>query len=284
MVKGLADKIFDTVVFILLGLIGVGALFPLLYVLSVSMTPISEVLKGGFLIIPKKITWAAYKEILNTPLIPRSMYVTAFITVVGTLISLFLTVLMAYPLSRHELPGRSIVVFLVVFTMLFSGGVIPTYILVRNLGLINSIWAMILPGAMWTFNVVLAKSFLENLPNELIEASRIDGAGESIILIRIVLPLSLPMIMTIGLYFAVGQWNLFFAGIMYITKPNLYPLQVIIRQILMQSQNLANNPDVIIPTRTMQMAAIIVASVPMLLVYPFIQKYFTKGIFLGAIK
>ena len=284
MVKGLSDRVFDGVVYFMLALVGLSALFPLLYVLSVSMTPISEVLKGNFLIIPKKITFAAYKEILGKPLLPQSMYVTTYITVVGTVISLFLTVLMAYPLSRHELPGRSIVVFLVVFTMLFSGGVIPTYILVRNLGLINTIWAMILPSAMWTFNVVLAKSFMENLPGELIEAARIDGAGEFMILVRLILPLSLPMIMTIGLYFAVGQWNSFFSGIMYITRPNLYPLQVVIRQILMQSQNLANNPDVIIPTRTMQMAAIIVASVPILMVYPFIQKYFTKGIFLGAIK
>ena len=284
MVKGLGDRIFDTIVYILLGIIGLGALFPLLYVLSVSLTPMSEVLKGGFLIIPRKITLVAYEEIISKPLLPRSMYVTVYITVVGTVISLFLTVLMAYPLSRRDLPGHSILVFAVVFTMLFSGGTIPTYILVRNLGLINTIWAMILPGVMGSFYLVLAKSFMENLPNELIDAARIDSAGEFLILVRIVLPLSLPMIMTIGLYFAVGQWNLFFAGIMYITRPQLYPLQVVIRQILMQAQNMYENPDVVIPTRTMQMAAILVASVPILMVYPFIQKYFTKGIFLGAIK
>jgi putative aldouronate transport system permease protein len=284
MVKGASDRIFDAVVYLMLAIVGSFALFPLLYVIAVSVTPLSEVLKGGFLLIPKRITFAAYREIWSKNLIPRSMYVTTHITVVGTLISLFLPLLMSYPLSRKELPGRSFLIFSVIFTMLFSGGIVPTYILVRNLGLINTLWAMILPGAMWTFNVILAKSFLENLPNELIEAARIDGAGESLILVRLVLPLSLPMLMTIGLYFAVGQWNQFFAGIMYITNPNLYPLQVIIRQILMQSQNFANNPDVVIPTRTMQMAAIIVASAPILAIYPFIQKYFTKGTMLGAIK
>ena len=284
MVKGLHDRIFDAVVYIVLALVGLGALFPILYVLSVSLTPLSEVLSGGFIIIPRRVTLAAYEEILSRPLIPRALYVTTLITVIGTAMHLILTLLMAYPLSRHELPGRKIIVFAVVFTMLFSGGMIPTFILVRSLGLLNTIWAMILPGAMWTFNLILAKSFMENLPAELIEAARIDGAGESTILFRIVLPLSLPMIMTIGLFFAVGQWNVFIAGIMYITRPHLFPLQVVLRQILMQAQSLIENPDVIIPTRTMQMAVIIVASVPILMVYPFIQKYFTRGIFLGAIK
>lgn len=285
MVKGWKDRIFDAIVYAILGLSGILILFPMLYVVSVSLSPLSEVLKGGFLIIPKRISFAAYEMILSEHTLPRSLYVTAVVTALGTVISLALTVLMAYPLSRRELPGRKFVLFvIVVFTMLFSGGIIPTYILVRSLGLFDSIWALILPGAIWSFCVIIAKSFLETLPNELIEAARIDGMKEFPIVVRIVLPLTLPMLMTVGLYYAVGQWNQFFAGIMYITKPELYPLQVVIRQILQKSQDLLSSPDVVVPTQTMQMATIVVGSVPILIVYPFIQKYFTKGMLLGAIK
>jgi len=284
MVKSSLDNLFDIIVYVILAVIGICVLFPLLYVLSVSISPLSEVLKKGFVIIPREITFEAYERIFSESLLPSAFRVTIFVTCVGTIISITLTTLLAYPLSRKELPGRSFFLFYVLFTMLFSGGIVPTYIVVRSLGLINTVWAMIWPGAVWTFCIIITKSFLEKLPQELFESARIDGVGEFIILLKIVIPLSKPVIATVSLFYAVGYWNQFFPGIMYITRSNLYPLQVVIRQILLQTQDMYNNPDINIPTRTMQMAAVIVASVPIIAVYPFVQKHFVKGMLLGSIK
>ncbi|NGP44600.1 carbohydrate ABC transporter permease [Bacillaceae bacterium SIJ1] len=286
MVKGKGDKLFDYAVFIILGLVGASAVLPLLFVLSVSVTPFGEVLKnGGYILFPKSITFDAYEQLLSQAKIPNAFKVTVFITVVGTLINLILTTLMAYPLSRKNLPGRGFFLFIVVFTLLFNGGLVPTYLIVKETGLINSVWAMIIPNAIWSFNILIMKSFFENLPNELFESARIDGAMELRILWQIVLPLSLPVMMTIGLFYMVGHWNEFFQAIMYVTDQSLYPLQVVVRDILMQNQDQLNaNVDNMVPTSTMQMAAVIIASVPIILVYPFIQKHFTKGMLLGSIK
>jgi putative aldouronate transport system permease protein len=206
------------------------------------------------------------------------------ITLVGTAVNLILTTLMAYPLSRKSLPGRSFFLLLIVFTMLFSGGIIPTYLIVKATGLLNSIWAMIIPSAIWSFNVLIMKSFFENLPDELFESARMDGAKEFRILWQIVLPLSLPAMLTVGLFYMVGHWNEFFQAIMYVSDQKLHPIQVLVRRILMQSQNPVSNPDVAMPTETMQMAAVILASAPIIMVYPFIQKYFTQGMLIGSIK
>lgn len=283
--KSTDDKIFDTVTFIILTSVAIICFFPLMFVLAVSLTPYSEVLKnGGFVLFPKIITLEAYKHLLFHSNIIHAFGVTIFITVVGTIVNLILTVLMAYPLSRKKLPGRSFFLLLVVFTMLFSGGIVPTYLIVKATGLINSVWAMIIPNAIWTFNILIMKSFYENLPEDLFESARIDGAGELRILFKIVLPLSVPVMMTIGLFYAVGHWNEFFQAIMYITDTSLFPLQVVVRDILLQTQNTLDNPDVTLPTVTMQMAAVILASIPIIVVYPFIQKHFTKGMLLGSVK
>lgn len=286
MVNNLEEKIFNVVVYTLLALVAVSAVFPLLFVLSASLTPYGEVLKnGGYILIPKSITFEAYSQLLGRSAIIDAFGVTVFITVVGTAINLFLTTLMAYPLSRKNLPGRSFFLFLVVFTLLFSGGIIPTYLIVKATGLLDSIWAMIIPNAIASFNVLIMKSFFENLPEEVFESARIDGASEYRILFRIVLPISLPVMMTIGLFYTVGHWNEFFQGIMYITDRSLFPLQVVVRDILMQSQDLDNlNVEEVLPTVTLQMAAVIVASLPVILVYPFVQKHFTKGMLIGSIK
>lgn len=211
MVKHWNEKLFDGAVLLILGLAGLAAVIPVMYVVSVSITPISEVLKnGGFVLIPAKIDLTAYKELFMTTGIPRSMWVTALLTVIGTAVNLVLTLLMAYPLSRKKMPGRSFFLFMVVFTMLFNGGLIPTYIVVKNIGLLNSMWSMILPNAIWTFNILIMKSFFENLPEELFESARMDGAKEMRILMQIVVPLSVPSLMTIGLFYTVGHWNEFF--------------------------------------------------------------------------
>ncbi|MBZ9535814.1 carbohydrate ABC transporter permease [Cytobacillus oceanisediminis] len=286
MVRGKKDKLFDYLIYIILALVGLVALLPLLFVLGVSLTPFGEVLKnGGYILIPESITFDAYKQLFSQEKIINSFGITIFITVIGTIINLILTTLMAYPLSRKNLPGRGILLFIVVFTMLFNGGIIPTYLIVKETGLINSVWSMIIPNAIWSFNVLIMKSFFETLPEELFESARLDGAKEFRILSQIVVPLSLPVMMTVGLFYMVGHWNEFFQAIMYVTDPNLHPLQVVVRDILMQSQDqLQENVDNMVPTATMQMAAVIIASIPIILVYPFIQKHFTKGMLLGSVK
>lgn len=285
MVRGVEDRVIDTVVIIILGIIGLLILVPLMSVVSISLTPLHEVLKnGGFIIIPKSITLDAYKTLLSEDLMPRAFGVTLFITVVGTLINMILSVLMAYPLSRKQLPGRKFFTLYIVFTMLFSGGLIPTYVVVKSLGLIDSVWAMIIPSAIWTFNVLVIKSFFENLPEELFESARIDGANEFSVLFIIVIPLSIPVMMTIGLFYMVGHWNEFWAAVLYIGDRKLHPLQVVVRAMLLQSQNALENVEVTLPSETLKMAAVIFASAPIIIVYPFIQKYFVKGLMLGAIK
>lgn len=285
MVRGRSDRIFDVLVYAVLLAVALTAVLPLLYVLSISLTPYTEVLKnGGFILFPKSITFEAYKELFADAAIPKAFGVTIFVTVVGSIINLALTLLMAYPLSRKKLRGRTFFLMAVVFTMLFNGGLIPTYLIVRETGLTNTLWSMIIPGAIWTFNLLIMKSFFENLPEELHDSARIDGAGETRVLASIVLPLSIPSIMTVGLFYVVGHWNDFFSAVLYITNRDLYPLQVIVRNILLESANLQQNTDVVLPTVTMQMAAVIFASLPIILVYPFVQKHFTKGMLIGAIK
>jgi putative aldouronate transport system permease protein len=285
MVKGLEDRIVNSIVFVILALAAVSAIFPLLYVVSVSITPFAEVLKnGGFILIPKKITFDAYHKLLTESNLPRAFWVTIFITVVGTAANLIITTLMAYPLSRKKLPGRSFFLLMVVFTMLFSGGIIPTYLVVKAVGLLDSVWAMILPNVVWSFNILIMKSFFENLPEELFESARMDGAGEFRILWQIVAPLSVPVMLTVGLFYMVGHWNEFFQAIMYVTDRTLFPLQVVVREILMLTQQPLESVDNMTPTETMQMASVILASLPIIVVYPFIQKHFTKGMLLGSIK
>ncbi|SFB58124.1 carbohydrate ABC transporter membrane protein 2, CUT1 family (TC 3.A.1.1.-) [Cohnella sp. OV330] len=285
MVKGLEDRLFNVLVYAVLVFCALLAIFPILYVISVSITPFGEVLRnGGFILIPRDVTFSAYKTLLTQSNLPQAFKVTVLITVVGTAVNLILTGLMAYPLSRKNLPGRRIFLLMIVFTLIFSGGLIPTYLIVKSVGLIDSIWAMILPNAIWSFNVLIMKSFFEGLPEELFESARIDGAKEFRILFQIVTPLSVPVIMTIGLFYLVGHWNEFFQAIFYVTDRTLFPLQVIVREILMQSQQTLENADNITPTQTLQMASVMIASLPVLVVYPFIQKYFTKGMLLGSIK
>lgn len=285
MVKTYNDRIFNMVVYILLGIAALIAIVPLLFVVSASITPMAEVFKnGGFILFPKSVTLKAYEQLLDHRLIPSGFKVSIFLATVGTAINMVLTTLMAYPLSRKGLPGRSFFLLFVLFTMIFRGGLIPTYLVVKNLGLLDTVWAMIMPNAIWAFNTLIMKSFFENLPNEMFESARIDGAGETRILLQIILPLSKPVMMTIGLFYMVGHWNQFFQGVLYISSSELKPLQLIVREILLRSRQVMENVDATLPTKTLQMASVVFASVPIICVYPFIQKHFTKGIMLGAVK
>ncbi|KWX72812.1 carbohydrate ABC transporter permease [Paenibacillus jilunlii] len=285
MVNAKSDKLFNSVVYLLLAAVAVAAVFPLLYVISMSLTPYSEVIKnGGFVVIPRSISFEAYERILADPALGRSMLVTVFVTVTGTAINMILTTMAAYPLSRRNLRGRTFFLLFIVITMLFNGGLIPTYLVVRSLGMLDTLWSLIIPGAIATFNVLIMKSFFENLPEELFESAKMDGAREFRILWQIVIPLSVPSIMTVGLFYMVGHWNSFFSAILYITDVKLHPLQVVIRNMLLLTQSNELQAEVTVPTAAMQMAAVIAGSLPIIVVYPFIQKHFTKGMLLGAIK
>lgn len=283
--RGWKDRTYMAIVCAILIVAAASVVFPLLYVLAVSLTPYAEVLKrGGFAIVPHKVTFEAYAAFLNDAKIPRAYGVTVFITVVGTFVNLLVTSLMAYPLSKKELPYRSALLLVIVFTLLFSGGVIPTYLIVKATGLVNSLWAMIVPGAVSSFYLLIMKTFFENLPESIDEAAKIDGAGETRILLTIVLPLSLPILATVGLFYAVGHWNEFFGAIIYVSDNAKHPLQVILRGILNQSQMPEQDFERVLPTETLQMAAVILSTLPIVVVYPFIQKYFTQGALLGSVK
>lgn len=285
MVSGKEERWFNAAVYTLLALSGAAVIVPLLYVVSVSMTPIEQVLKnGGFILVPHSLTFTAYEKLLGDAALIQSLGVTVLITVIGTALNLLLTLLTAYPLCRKALPGRRVLLFLIVFTLIFSGGIIPTYLTVKAVGLLDTIWAMILPNVIWSFNVLIMKSFISNLPDEMFDSAQIDGAGENRTLWQIVLPLSMPVMMTVGLFYLVSHWNEFFQAIMYVTDREKFPLQVVVREILMQTQQPLSNAESIVPTQTMQMASVVLASVPVILIYPFIQKKFTKGLLLGSVK
>jgi len=278
------DRWFDWTVNAILVAVSLLVVVPLLYVVSVSLTPYGEVLKnGGYVFFPKGITFSAYAELLKQGRFPRALGITTAVTVIGTFLSMILTLLTAYPLSRKKLPFRNPFLFLVVFTILFSGGMIPTYLIVKETGLLNSIWAMIIPNAVSAFFVLLMKSFFQNIPEELFEQAQIDGARETRVMLQIVMPVSVPVILTISLFYAVGRWNEFLQAILYISNRELFPLQVLIREILTASQS-TENIEITVPTMSLQMAAVVLATIPIVVVYPFIQKHFIKGAMLGSIK
>ncbi len=285
MVIGKKERAYLALVYAILALLALCVVFPLMYVVSVSLTPYSEVLKnGGFAIFPSKINFETYRTFLLDSTIPRAYQVTLFITIVGTLVNLIVTTLMAYPLSKKNMPLRNPILMLVVFTMLFSGGTIPTYLIVKETGLINSVWSMIVPSAVATFYLLIMKTFFENLPESLDEAAKIDGASELRILCQIVLPLSMPIMATVGLFYAVGHWNEFFAAIIYVSDNAKHPLQVILRGMLIQTELPELDFERIVPTESLQMAAVVLSTLPIVVVYPFIQKYFTQGALLGSVK
>jgi putative aldouronate transport system permease protein len=290
-IKSKSDRLFDFILYAFLSLFALSTLFPLYYVVIMSITPYTEVMRnGGFVIFPKDITFAAYKEIFSSGRIPRALNITITVTLVGTFLNLLVTSLLAYGLSKKTVPGRNGILLAIIFTMLFSGGMIPTYLVVRSVGLLDSIWALILPGLVSTFNMLIMKTYFEGLPHEIEEAAKVDGCGDLRTLFRIVLPLSAPIFATMGLFYGVAHWNAYFAGIMYLNDKSLYPLQVVLQNMIRSpdvSQELEiRNPMLIaqLPPETIKMATVVVAIVPILLVYPFLQKYFMKGMLIGAIK
>ncbi|MDP3952938.1 carbohydrate ABC transporter permease [Microbacterium sp.] len=260
---------------------------PFINVLASSLATPGELATSSFILWPRTFTLEAYQYILSTPTIFRALGVSTIVTVGGTLISLILTSLMAYALSKKHLKGRRLINFLVVFTMLFSGGMIPTFLVVKNLGLIDSLWSLIIPVAINAFNFVIMRSFFQAIPESLEESARIDGCSELGVFWRIVLPLSLASIATIGLFYAVYYWNTYQSAILYINSSEKWPIQILLRQIVIVASGMnadETSVDVVPPAQSIRMAVIFIATLPMLVVYPFVQRFFVKGALIGSVK
>lgn len=286
--RTIGGTIFDVANYVFLFLFSLMMIFPLVYVIAGSFTSDAELAVSRIVFIPKKPTLDSYRYILTSGVILTSFLNSVLITVVGTIINISLTALTAYPLSRDTLIGRKFFMRLIVFTMLFSGGMIPNYLLVKSLHLLNTYWSLWLPGAISAYNLVLMRSFFMSLPGEIIDASRIDGCSEPKILTRIVIPLSMPSLSAIGMFYLVGHWNAYFNALMYIDDMYRWPLQVWLRQIVILSQT-GFDPNAVagsfvMPPETSKLAVVCIAVIPILCVYPFLRKNFTKGVMLGSVK
>ncbi|MFD3260470.1 carbohydrate ABC transporter permease [Paenibacillus lentus] len=287
--KSAGEKVFDVFNYAFLAIFGLMAVLPFIFVISGSFATDAEITKRAVFLIPTTFSLDAYKFIFSTDTIMRSIGVSIYVTVIGTIVNLFFTVTMAYPMARRNLMGRNMILNLVIFTMLFGGGMIPTYLVIRELHLLDTLNSLILPGAISAFNLIIVKNFFQELPPGLEEAAKIDGCNELSLLWRIVLPLSKPVLATFTLFYAVGHWNNFFSALLYINDPSKWPLQVMLRQIVMLSQSAGDlssmDPTFVQPPeQSIKMAVIVVGTIPILCVYPFLQKHFAKGVLLGSIK
>ncbi len=282
------ERYFDIIVYTVLIIWGAIIIFPLLYVLMTSLATEKEYLTRGFFIIPREWTWDAYLYLLANDSFTQSFINAVIITAVGTAISISLTTIMAYGLSKRWLKGRAIFNFMIVFTMLFSGGLIPTYLVVKEFGLIDTFWSLWLPGAVAPFYLIVMRSFFSSIPSELEESARVDGCGEWRMFFSIMLPLSKASIATFVLFYMVGYWNTYFSALIYLNDSAKWPLQVFLRQILVLNQSMDDSAmlmeQVIAYTPGAKMAAIVVSALPMMIIYPFLQKHFNKGMLLGSLK
>lgn len=277
------------IVYIVLTLIVFVCLYPFLNVLAYSFSGYNAVLSGKVTFYPIDFTLSAYKSILGRPQIWDAMRVTVYITLIGTALSLFLTILAAYALSRKNLPGRAFLSGMVLLTMYFSGGIIPTFMVVKQLGMYDKLSALFVPQAISVFNFIVMRNFFKQIPESLEEAATIDGASDVRVLTRIILPLSVPIIATIGLFYAVQYWNGYFDALLYIKSPEKYTLQLRLRSLLFSDElnNSGQNQEGIgtqVMTQTLKMACVAVSTIPILIVYPWLQKYFVKGVMLGSVK
>jgi putative aldouronate transport system permease protein len=282
-----SDRGFEVTLTIFLVLVILVILIPLWYLLMISLTPLGMQLEGLFLS-PFDWSYEAYKQLLTQDTFLKATFNSLVLTVSQVGLSMALTVPMAFVMASKTLPGRKIFLALILFTFLFNPGFIPTYLLIKDLGLLNTYPGVILPGAVSVYNLIVMMAFFQNLPESLEEAARIDGANELQILFRIVLPLSKPILLTIGLFYAVTQWNDYFGPLLYLNDKALMPLPVILKDIL-SGANLGEFTDSTAALNTsspesIRMAAVLLALIPMLLIYPWIQRYFTKGVLLGGIK
>lgn len=272
---------------IVLTVITLVMLLPFGYVVAISFGDPNAAI-AGTLPLPQRPTLQAYRVVLESGIVVRALLVSAGVTTIGTAINMLLTASLAYALSRPRVPGSRIVLGLVLFSLLFTPGLIPNYLLVKELGLLNSYLALILPGAISAFNLVVLRSFFMAVPQDLIDSARMDGASDVRVLTSVVLPLSKASLAAIALFYGVAHWNEFFTATLYLNDSAMWPIQVVLRQYVLQGTALAATAELdasqLPPPRSIQMAVVVIATIPIVLVYPVLQKYFTQGVLLGAIK
>ncbi|HYH04051.1 MAG TPA: carbohydrate ABC transporter permease [Bacillota bacterium] len=286
------DKIFNTIIISILFVVICITLYPLLFVLSASVSSPEMVLQGKVWLFPKGLTFQAYKAVFQDPKIMTGYINTVKYTLVGTIVNLIMTIAGAYPLSRKDFYGRNVITFFLTVTMFFSGGMIPTYILIKSLNLYNSFWVMILPGAVSMWNLIIMRNYFQySIPNELLEAAYMDGCSNIGALIKVVLPLSKPILAVMVIFYGVAHWNAYFDALLYLSDSNKFPLQLVLREILllndtgsMTAGTSETMADQQLLTESLKYAVIVAASLPVVMLYPLLQKYFVKGIMVGAIK
>lgn len=289
--EGIGRKLFNLINIVFMALVALTTLYPMVYILFASMSnPARYMAHQGLLFAPLGFTAEAYRAVARNPMILTGYINTFKIVVIGVALNILLTSIGAYFLSRKNVLFKKPIMFLIVFTMFFNGGLIPFYLTVKQLGIDNSIWSLILPVAVNTFNLIIMRTAFMTIPDSLEESAMLDGARHITILFRIILPLSLPTVAVMILYYSVGHWNAWFNAMIFLRSRELYPLQLVLREILIQndtnimSLGAASSTDLVMISETIKYAVIIVATVPILLLYPFLQKYFVKGIMIGALK
>ncbi|MCV4230308.1 carbohydrate ABC transporter permease [Virgibacillus sp. LDC1] len=290
-----SDRVFEIINFIFLFFILIIVLYPLVYVISASISDPVYVNQGTMWLYPRGITFEGYQRVFQNPEIWSGYLNTILYTVAGTAINLLFTIPGAYALSRKDLKGRGIMMGLIVFTMFFGGGLIPSFLLVSWLGMLNTVWALLIPNAVAVYNLIICRTFFQsNIPKELQESAEIDGCSNTVLFLKIVLPLSAPIIAVMALYYGVTHWNSYFSAIIYLKDRSLYPLQLILREILVQNQMndtmLMTGDDMEAMAKQARIADIIkyavmiVSSLPIIVIYPFMQRFFMKGVLIGSVK
>lgn len=278
----------DALVHLILILVSISVLYPLLHTIAVSFSDSYSVMANKVLVLPRGFNLESYAYLLSNQKVPRAFLNSVCYTVLGVSINLLMTVVMAYPLSKSQLLGRNVVLKMVMFTMFFSGGTIPTFLLVKDLHLLDSVWSLVLPNAIWTMEMLILVSFFRSLPASLFESAYLDGASEYRILWQIAVPLSKASIASIAMFFFMGHWNSYFVPMIYLNSSEKFPLQLILRSMLLEdSENMTSKMGIetaaVTPT-AVKNAVIFITMVPVMLVYPFVQKYFVKGVMIGSIK
>ena len=286
------DRVFYAVVNVIMAAVLIVVLYPLIYVVSSSISKASAVQAGKVILLPVGFSLDGYRTVFQYKTVMTGYLNSAKYMVLGTSINVVITLICAYPLSRRTLPMRGFFMFLFTFTMYFGGGLIPTYLVVRKLKLLNTVWALVLPGALGVYNMIITRTFIQNtIPGEMLEAAQIDGCSDIQFFFHMVLPLSKAIIAVITLYYAVGHWNSWFDAFIYLTNRDMYPLQLILRDILLVSQvdvTLIDDPEILERmiglADLMKYSLIVIATVPMMALYPFVQKYFIRGVMIGSLK
>jgi len=288
--KTFGEKLYDAINIAIISLLTLSCLYPFWYIIVASFSSPVEVAKHrGILLIVKGFSLEAYKAVFSNPNIWTGYRNTIFYVIVGSAVNLFMTTLGAYGLSRKNVWGKGVIMKIIVFTMFFSGGLIPSFLMMKSWGLVDTVWVMIFPGAISTFNLIIMRTSFQGIPDSIEESARIDGANDFEIMWKIIVPLSLPVMAVITLYYAVGHWNSFFGAIVYLRSRKLYPLQLILREVLISNSSDsmmtdASGGDKAGLREIIKYATIMVSTVPILCLYPFLQKYFVKGVMIGSLK